>query len=71
MEVVPQPFGTDHVLTLAGPDPVQGSGSEADHVLDDAPVGGASQDEPFASDHEDEPSIELVTRECNTQNLED
>lgn len=35
-------------------------------MLVDAPVGGASHDNLSPSDHEDEPLIELVTREVRS-----
>lgn len=65
VEVLPPPVNVDHALTLFRPTIAltQGSMSQADQVLVDAPVMGTTRDDPFPSDHEDEPSAKLMIRE--------
>lgn len=55
MEVLHPPVSSDRALALVGPTPTEVSKSQADQVLVNAPVGRASRDDPFPSDHDDMP----------------
>lgn len=64
-DTLPPPVSADRAMALVGfhIGSLPGSNPSTDRVLVNAPIGGASHDDPFPSDHEEEPPTELVTKE--------
>lgn len=65
VDTLPPAVNVDRDLALAGSRVASPLGSipSTDRVLVDVPIGGASRNDRFPSDHEEEPLTELVTRD--------